>query len=646
MHRRRYTPSRPAIPRFFGGSPTQHHPYGLREPVDSSTSSTSFLSGLSTSFMQMFGLSSLVAATGLGGNAQLTDSWKVLILGGLIEAGRRLFSWVFERFSFKYSMTARFAEGDPAYEWIILFLTEKKVWHRSRNFWVDSKTSARKWGIAPGGEKHANSKDDSTDYVPIYEIPQLFRWKGYWLEIHKEVGRPRQHRADIPEVASLHLTIYSYDMSVLKSLIDEARQRYIEVSKPNVIIHSSDSIRSGGPFTWNKAKSKVRRPLSSVILPQGELQSLLSDAQDFLNSDDWYVEAGIPYRRGYLLYGPPGTGKSSTIYALAGELGLEIYTISLATDFVDDLTLQDAVASVPKRSILLIEDIDCAFPSREEEEEEELRQSRDPFCAPPSPWGGPMRRGSAVTMSGLLNILDGVDSEEGKFFIATTNYVDRLDPALIRPGRIDKKIRYSLADSQQIRALFLRFFPESRFGGNSEKPLDISTLVEEFCAGIPPEEFSVAELQGYLLSRRHSPLDAVADIQGWVANERQEREDKEKREAERKAKLRAAKDRANGVPGVGGPSHFGGPISRYTPLPPKVPGSIPTPPQELAGVQPEPLPRTRPTPSLPSLIVPKVANAVADHLQDRLSLGSPSWEKWLAFTEFPLPLGFSNTKSA
>ncbi|KAJ8518236.1 hypothetical protein ONZ45_g4674 [Pleurotus djamor] len=584
MHRRRYTPSRPAIPRFFGESPTQHHPYGLREPVDSSTS---FLSGLSTSFMQMFGLSSLVAATGLGGNSQLTDSWKVLILGGLIETGRRLFSWVFERFSLKYSMTARFAEGDPAYEWIILFLTEKKVWHRSRNFWVDSKTSARKWGIAPGGEKDANSKDDSTDYVPIYEIPQLFRWKGYWLEIHKEVGRPRQHRADIPEAASLHLTIYSYDMSVLKSLIDEARQRYIEVSKPNVIIHSSDSIRSGGPFTWNKAKSKVRRPLSSVILPQGELQSLLSDAQDFLNSDDWYVEAGIPYRRGYLLYGPPGTGKSSTIYALAGELGLEIYTISLATDFVDDLTLQDAVASVPKRSILLIEDIDCAFPSREEEEEED---------------------------------------EEGKFFIATTNYVDRLDPALIRPGRIDKKIRYRLADAQQIRALFLRFFPESRFGGSSEKPLDISTLVEEFCAGIPPEEFSVAELQGYLLSRRHSPLDAVADIQGWVANERQEREDKEKREAERKAKLRAAKDRANGVPGVGGPSHFGGPISRYTPLPPKVPGSIPTPPQELAGVQPEPLPRTRPTPSLPSLIVPKVANAVADHLQDRLSLGSPSWD--------------------
>ncbi|KAJ8462043.1 hypothetical protein ONZ45_g18078 [Pleurotus djamor] len=112
---------------------------------------------------------------------------------------------------------------------------------------------------------------------------------------------------------------------------------------------------------------------------------------------------------------------------------------------------------------------------------------------------------------------------------------------------IAKKFHYSLADAQQICALFLRFFPESRFGGSSEEPLDISTLVEEFCAGIPPEEFSVAELQGYVLSRSHSLLDAVADIQGWVANERRESKDKDKRESERKAKLRVAKDRANVV---------------------------------------------------------------------------------------------------
>ncbi|KAJ8518218.1 hypothetical protein ONZ45_g4660 [Pleurotus djamor] len=468
-----------------------------------------FMGGLGSNFMQIFGFSSVLAATGLGGNAHFADTWKVLLLGSLIEAGRRFFSWAVERLSFKYSVTARFAEGDPAYEWIILFLTEKKVWHRSRDFWVNSKTSARKWGIAPGQEAQQPSKEteeELTDYVPIYEIPQLFKWKGYWLEIHRQTGasqfNPRTN-AYSNGAAALHLTIYSYNMSILKSIVDEARQRYIEVSKPNVIIHSSDTTGNRGvAFTWSKTKSKVRRPLDSVILPQGELQSLVTDAQDFLNSEDWYIEAGIPYRRGYLLYGPPGTGKSSTIYALAGELGLEIYTISLASDYIDDTMLQTAVASIPKRSIFLIEDIDCAFPSREDEEENPLMsfQMASPYAMGP-PFVQPRR--SAVTMSGLLNLIDGVDSEEGKFFIATTNYVDRLDAALLRPGRIDKRIRYNLADAQQVRSLFLRFFPASRFGTASQKSsFDLSALVEEFCASIPPEEFSVAELQGYLLAHK------------------------------------------------------------------------------------------------------------------------------------------------
>jgi mitochondrial chaperone BCS1 len=59
-------------------------------------------------------------------------------------------------------------------------------------------------------------------------------------------------------------------------------------------------------------KHKVKRPLESIILPEGCMDELLSDAKDFLDMEDWYVNAGIPHRRGYLLYGPPGTGKSES----------------------------------------------------------------------------------------------------------------------------------------------------------------------------------------------------------------------------------------------------------------------------------------------------------------------------------------------
>lgn len=68
--------------------------------------------------------------------------------------------------------------------------------------------------------------------------------------------------------------------------------------------------------TWSGAKRKQRRPLSSIILQEGVIQSLVADAREFIATEDWYTAAGIPHRRGYLLYGPPGTGKSSTIYAI------------------------------------------------------------------------------------------------------------------------------------------------------------------------------------------------------------------------------------------------------------------------------------------------------------------------------------------
>ena len=94
-------------------------------------------------------------------------------------------------------------------------------------------------------------------------------------------------------------------------------------------------------FNWSCTKNKVRRPLSSIILPEGVIDSIVRDAREFLDTADWYVKAGIPHRRGYLLYGPPGTGKSlsllflvsafsnrkwiclgSTIYALVSSLYL------------------------------------------------------------------------------------------------------------------------------------------------------------------------------------------------------------------------------------------------------------------------------------------------------------------------------------
>ena len=125
--------------------------------------------------------------------------------------------------------------------------------------------------------------------------------------------------------------IYSKDINALSALIEDARQLYLKVSQPNVIIRSADKVWPPAlpvlclsaqrwlnsqvgyddSQTWLKSKAKRRRSLNSIFLQQGVMQSILDDAREFLDSEEWYTLAGIPYRRGYLLHGPPGTGKSA-----------------------------------------------------------------------------------------------------------------------------------------------------------------------------------------------------------------------------------------------------------------------------------------------------------------------------------------------
>src|SRR5258706_6367413 len=357
---------------------------------------------------------------------------------------------------------------------------------------------------------------------------------------------------------------------------------------------------------------------------------LLADSKDFLRSEKWYADRGIPYRRsvihccdtiskltivlyrGYLLYGTPGSGKSSLIHALAGELALDIYVISLSASWMNDSTFTNLMSRIPARSILLLEDLDAAFTNS-------TSRDSDSTGAPEGKKEGPKNKDedekkdvkkegndqNTLSLSGLLNSLDSIQASEGRILFATTNHLERLDPALSRPGRMDVWVEFKNASKYQAEGLFRNFFPaheddieimtesapvdsngspslsrtESMISATSfetsstdvstagsksalisheaaptlehASPLDaerltpahLSQLAKLFAESIPDEEFSVAALQGYLLKNKTRPEAAALDAGKWVIAERELRERLARAKEERERKAREERER-------------------------------------------------------------------------------------------------------
>jgi mitochondrial chaperone BCS1 len=169
---------------------------------------TQFL-GLSS----LFGLGSTLLSTAGGGvgaaNPVASTTARLFVLGVLIEVGRRFMQWLMQRLNFRaftnpltcsilntgadstihpeLCITAQFDYGDPAYEWILLFLTQEKIWKRTRDFKITAHNSRRKWGIKPSADTGIDVEENA-DYVPTYEMPQIFRWRGHWVEVRRDKG--------------------------------------------------------------------------------------------------------------------------------------------------------------------------------------------------------------------------------------------------------------------------------------------------------------------------------------------------------------------------------------------------------------------------------------------------------------------------
>lgn len=240
--------------------------------------------------------------------------------------------------------------------------------------------------------------------------------------------------------ASVTLSTYTKEgnKAVLELLDELSRKSRTQTSS---VFISSD-------YEWKPSGRPVRRMMDTVVLPETVKDSLLQDIDHFLESEQFYLDHGMPWHRGYLLYGPPGTGKSSVTEAIATHTTCSIALLSLAT-VESDSVLYDLVSEVPKNSVLVIEDVDTVKSSEKRKEEDESKSSQN----------------AGVTLGGLLNVLDGLMTPHGLIVIMTTNHRDKLDPALIRSGRVDYEVHLDYMSQEQFANMY------AAFGGVGDAPV-------------------------------------------------------------------------------------------------------------------------------------------------------------------------------
>eukprot|EP01112_Ceratiomyxa_fruticulosa_P018933 TRINITY_DN6125_c0_g1_i11.p1 TRINITY_DN6125_c0_g1~~TRINITY_DN6125_c0_g1_i11.p1 ORF type:complete len:444 (-),score=72.12 TRINITY_DN6125_c0_g1_i11:167-1498(-) len=385
-----------------------------------------------------------------------------LIIGSGIAFAGRCFRSLWNRFKIAFFVSLDINSRDESYKWVLEWMSEHSFMKEDQRLGVETR-------YTDDGEK------PTIFFVPsVGEHKFAYKGKTVWINRLRE-GTYDIGTANIFEI--LTLSTFGWDSSVLKTIVREAMESSMKREVGKTIICTN----SGG--CWKKFGSpREKRPFHSVILPEGVMEELYIDLSNFLSSVNWYRERGIPYRRGYLLHGEPGSGKSSAIHALAGKLDMNICIISLTHSDMNDETLLSLLNSAPPRVILLLEDIDYIFVGRESGQD-----------------------GSRVSFSGLLNALDGVGAQEGRVVFMTTNKIHQLDPALIREGRVDKKIHLGFATKDQVVRLFTHFY---------NLPSD-NELSLEFSERVPSNRISMARILSHFMTYKNSPklaLEKVADF--------------------------------------------------------------------------------------------------------------------------------------
>ncbi|KAL1819033.1 hypothetical protein ACET3Z_013902 [Daucus carota] len=290
------------------------------------------------------------------------------------------------------------------------------------------------------------SLDKNEEVFDSFEDLEV-KWKLISTEVKSSGhGGAGSHLRDLN--ATLRSEVRWYELSFHKKhrakVVTAYLTHVLETSKAIKEETKAIKIRTAEYDNWDSEGTNLDHPMTfkNLALDSKLKNEIIEDLERFKNGKDFYRRTGRAWKRGYLLYGPPGTGKSSLVASMANYLNFDIYDLDL-TEVTNNSDLRRLLLSLSSRSILVIEDIDCSIKLQNRNSKDEPEVTKE----------------DKVTLSGLLNFIDGLWSccGEERIIVFTTNHVEKLDPALLRPGRMDMHILMSYCTFSAFKQLAFNY---------------------------------------------------------------------------------------------------------------------------------------------------------------------------------------------
>ncbi|XP_071694114.1 AAA-ATPase At4g25835-like [Rutidosis leptorrhynchoides] len=275
---------------------------------------------------------------------------------------------------------------------------------------------------------------------------------------------------------------------------------------------------------WESVPFKHPSTFETLAMDPDKKNEIMLDLTDFANGEAFYKRAGRAWKRGYLLYGPPGTGKSSMIAAMANYLGYDVYDLEL-TEVQSNLELRKLLMKTSSKSIIVIEDIDCSIDLANRKEMSSLcNNNLDHDVATDTG-----NNDNSVTLSGLLNFTDGLWSSCGseRIFVFTTNHIEKLDPALVRSGRMDVHVCMSYCSFESLKILLKNYlgFMSTNDDVETEELRRLEEVVEA-------AEITPADVSEVLIRNRKDKPKALRELVETLSRKAEENKMPRRQKAE------------------------------------------------------------------------------------------------------------------